>query len=74
MKNKNYLRSLVRLLNNRHWNSSMLWKMIELTINDLLEREDNNLAYNVFKDIYNYAKKCKSLTELEDYLDIYKYI
>lgn len=74
MKNKNYLRSLVRLLNNRHWNSSMLWKMIELTINDLLEREDNNLAYNVFKDIYSYAKKCKSLTELEDYLDIYKYI
>ena len=73
MKNKNYLRSLVILLNNRHWNSSMLWKMIELTINDLLEREDNNLAYNVFKDIYCYAKNCKSLTELEDFLDDYTY-
>ena len=73
MKNKNYLRSLVILLNNRHWNSSILWKMIELTINDLLEREDNNLAYNVFKDIYNYAKNCKSLTELEDYLDKFSY-
>lgn len=73
MKNKNYLRSLVILLNNRHWNSSILWKMIELTINDLLEREDNNLAYNVFKDIYNYAKKCKSLAELEDYLDKFSY-
>ena len=73
MKNKNYLRSLVILLNNRHWNSSILWKMIELTINDLLEREDNNLAYNVFKDIYRYAKNCKSLTELEDYLDKFSY-
>lgn len=73
MKNKNYLRSLIILLNNRHWNSSILWKMIELTINDLLEREDNNLAYNVFKDIYNYTKKCKSLTELEDYLDKFSY-
>ena len=73
MKNKNYLRSLVILLNNRHWNSSILWKMIELTINDLLEKEDNNLAYNVFKDIYRYAKNCKSLTELEDYLDKFSY-
>lgn len=73
MKNKNYLRSLVILLNNRHWNSSILWKMIELIINDLLEREDNNLAYNVFKGIYRYAKKCKSLTELEDYLDKFSY-
>ena len=73
MKNKNYLRSLIILLNNRHWNSSILLKMIELIINDLLEREDNNLAYNVFKDIYRYAKKCKSLTELEDYLDKFSY-
>ena len=73
MKNKNYLRSLIILLNNRHWKSSILLKMIELIINDLLEREDNNLAYNVFKNIYSYAKKCKSLTELEDYLDKFSY-
>ena len=73
MKSRNYLISLTALLNKRHWNSSMLWKMIELTINDLLEREDNNLAYNVFKDIYRYAKNCKSLTELEDYLDKFSY-
>ena len=73
MKSRNYLRLLVRLLNKRHWNSSMLRKVIELTINDLLEKEDSNLAYNVFKDIYCYAKNCKSLTELEDYLDKFSY-
>lgn len=69
----NYLISLTRLLNNRHWNSSILWKMIELIINDLLEREDNDLTHSVFKDIYRYAKKCKSLAELEDYLDFLSY-
>ena len=74
MKSRNYLRSLTVLLNKRHWNSSMLWKMIELIVKDLLEKEDNDLTYNVFRDIYSYARKCKSLTELEDYLDIYKYI
>lgn len=73
MCNRNYLISLTRLLNNRHWNSSILWKMIELIINDLLEREDNDLSYNVFKEIYRYAKKCKSLTELEDFLDKFAY-
>lgn len=73
MNKRNYLISLTRLLNNRHWNSSILWKMIELIINDLLEREDNNLTYNVLKDIYSYAKKCKSLTEFEDYLDKFAY-
>ena len=73
MNKRNYLISLTRLLNNRHWNSSILWKMIELIINDLLEREDNNLTYNVFKDIYSYAKKCKSMTEFEDYLDKFAY-
>ena len=70
---RNYMIQLTRLLNNRHWNSSILWKMIELIINDLLEREDNYLTYNVFKDIYRYAKTCKSLTELEDYLDKFAY-
>ena len=73
MKSRNYLRLLVRLLNKRHWNSSMLRKVIELTINDLLEKEDSDLTHNVFRDIYCYARKCKSLTELEDYLDKFSY-
>ena len=73
MKSRNYLRSLTVLLNKRHWNSSMLWKMIELIVKDLLEKKDNDLAHNVFKDIYCYARKCKSLTELEDYLDKFAY-
>ena len=51
----------------------MLWKMIELIVKDLLEKKDNDLAHNVFKDIYCYARKCKSLTELEDYLDKFAY-
>lgn len=73
MNSRNYLISLTRLLNNRHWNSSILWKMIEFIINDLLEREDNDLTYSVFKDIYSYTKKCKSLAELEDFLDKFSY-
>ena len=73
MKSRNYLVSLTVLLNKRHWNSSMLWKMIELIVKDLLEKEDNDLTHNVFRDIYRYAKKCKSLTMLEDYLDKFAY-
>lgn len=70
---RNYLISLTRMLNNRHWNSSILWKMIELIINDLLERDDNNLTFKVLQEIYRYAKNCKSLTELEDFLDKISY-
>ena len=73
MKSRNYLISLTTLLNNRHWNSSMLWKMIELIVKDLLEKEDNDLTYNVFRDIYLYARKCKSLTDLENFLDKFSY-
>lgn len=73
MKSRNYLISLTTLLNNRHWNSSMLWKMIELIVKDLLEKEDNDLTYNVFRDIYRYARKCKSLTDLENFLDKFSY-
>lgn len=73
MKSRNYLISLTVLLKKRHWNSSMLWKMIELIVKDLLEKEDNDLTHNVFRDIYSYARKCKSLTELEDYLDKFSY-
>lgn len=73
MKSRNYLISLTALLNKRHWNSSMLWKMIELIVKDLLEKEDNDLTYNVFRDIYRYARKCKSLTDLENFLDNFSY-
>lgn len=73
MRSRNYLISLTTLLNNRHWNSSMLWKMIELIVKDLLEKEDNDLTYNVFRDIYLYARKCKSLTDLENFLDKFSY-
>ena len=73
MKSRNYLISLTTLLNNRHWNSSMLWKMIELIVKDLLEKEDNDLTYNVFREIYRYARKCKSLTDLENFLDKFSY-
>lgn len=73
MKSRNYLRSLTVLLKKRHWNSSILWKMIELIVKDLLEKEDHDLTYRVFREIYLYTKKCKSLTELEDYLDKFAY-
>ena len=73
MKSRNYLRSLTVLLKKRHWTSSILWKMIELIIKDLLEKEDNDLTHNVFRDIYSYAKKCKSLTDLENFLDKFAY-
>lgn len=73
MKSRNYLISLTALLNKRHWNSSMLWKMIELIVKDLLEKENNDLTYSVFKDIYSYARKCKSLTDLENFLDKFSY-
>ena len=73
MKSRNYLRTLTVLLKKRHWNSSILWKMIELIVKDLLEKEDNDLTHNVFKDIYLYAKKCKSLTDLENFLDKFAY-
>lgn len=73
MKSRNYLISLTALLNKRHWNSSMLWKMVELIVKDLLEKEDNDLTYNVFRDIYRHARKCKSLTDLENFLDKFSY-
>lgn len=44
-----------------------------MIVEDLISRDDNILSYSVFKDIYRYAKKCKSLTELEDFLDKFSY-
>ena len=51
----------------------MLWKMIELIVKDLLKKEDNDLTYSVFREIYLYARKCKSLAELEDFIDKFQY-
>ena len=73
MNSRNYLRTLTVLLKKRHWNSSMIWKMIELIVKDLLEKEDNDLTHNVFRDIYCYARKCKSLTDFENFLDKFSY-
>lgn len=44
-----------------------------MIVEDLIQRDDNTLSYSVFKEIYSYAKNCKSLTELEDFLDKFQY-
>lgn len=69
---RNYLLALTRLLKRRKWHSDILWKIIELIIKDLSARDDA-LSHNVFKDIYGYALKCKTMTELEDFLDKFLY-
>jgi hypothetical protein len=73
MHSRNYLLSLTRLLSRRKWHSIILWKMIDMIVEDLIDRDDNTLSYSVFKEIYSYAKNCKSLTELEDFLDKFSY-
>lgn len=73
MNNRNYMMSLTKLLNKRSWNNNLIWQMLDMIIRDLCEREDNDLAYSVFKDIYRYAKKCNTVTEFEDYLDKFSY-
>ena len=65
--------SLTKLLNKRSWNNNLIWQMLDMIIRDLCERDDNNLTYSVFKDIYRYAKKCNTVTEFEDYLDKFSY-
>lgn len=44
-----------------------------MIVEDLINRDDNTLSYEVFKEIYSYAKNCKTLTELEDFLDKFSY-
>lgn len=44
-----------------------------MIVEDLIERNDNALTYEVFKEIYSYAKNCKTLTELEDFIDKFVY-
>lgn len=70
---RNYMMSLTHLLTRRNWHSIILWKMIDMIVEDLIERNDNALTYEVFKEIYSYAKNCKTLTELEDFVDKFVY-
>ena len=69
MKNRNYLLLLTRLLCRRNWQSVILFKMIDMIVKDLIQRDDNTMSYEVLRKIYKYAKNCKSITELEDFLD-----
>lgn len=70
---RNYMMSLTKLLNKRGWNNNLIWQMLDMIIRDLYERDDNNLTFKVFQEIYHYAKKCNSATELENFLDIFVY-
>lgn len=70
---RNYMMLLTKLLNKRSWNNNLIWQMLDMIIRDLCERDDNNLTFKVLQDIYRYAKKCKSLAELEDFLDKFSY-
>jgi hypothetical protein len=68
---RNYLLLLNALLKKRKWQSEVLWKMLEMIAEEL---HSNNIdSVQVFKEIYKYATKCKTYTELEDYLDKFTY-
>lgn len=73
MNNRNYLLLLTRLLCRRKWQSVILFKMIDMIVYDLIQRDDNDLSFEVLRKIYKYAKNCNSLTELEDFLDTFSY-
>lgn len=47
--------------------------MIDMIVYDLIQRDDNDLSFEVLRKIYKYAKNCNSLTELEDFLDTFSY-
>lgn len=64
---RNYLLLLNALLKKRKWNTHLIWKMLELIALDL--NGDKEKSFNIFKEIYKYAVKCESYTELEDYID-----
>ncbi len=40
---------------------------------DTSEKGGLDLSYKVFKRIYHFAVRCKSLSELEDYIDRLQY-
>lgn len=66
---RNYLILLNALLRKRHWDSPIIWKMLELIALEL--NDDTEKSYTAFKEIYKYAVKCESYTELEEFLDKY---
>ena len=70
---RNYMLSLTKLLNKRSWNNNLIWQMLDMIIKDLYERDDNNLTFRVFQEIYRYAKKCNTTDEFEDFLDKFAY-
>lgn len=57
------------LLQKRKWNRHVIWKMIELIAIEL--NGDKEKSFLTFKEIYKYAVKCESYTELEEFLDKY---
>jgi len=73
MKYKNYLIPLTKALHKKDWDSDILWKMITMIAEDTMKKGGLDLSHEVFKRIYNYSNRCKSLTELEDYLDRLQY-
>ena len=66
---RNYLILLNALLKKRQWNRPLIWKMLELIALEL--DGDKEKSFTTFKEIYKYAVKCKSYTELEEFLDKY---
>lgn len=64
---RNYLILLNALLKKRKWNRPLIWKMLELIALEL--NEDKEKSFSTFKEIYKYAVKCESYTELENFLD-----
>lgn len=64
---RNYLLLLNALLRKRHWDSPIIWKMLELIALEL--DADKEKSFTTFKEIYKYAVKCKGYTELVTYLD-----
>lgn len=73
MNNRNYLLSLTILLGRRNWQSVILHKMLNMIVYDLIQRDDDALSCEVLRKIYKYAKNCKSIEELEDFLDTFSY-
>lgn len=66
---RNYLLLLNALLKKRKWNRPLIWKMLELIAIEL--NGDTEKSFSTFKEIYKYAVKCESYTELEEFLDKY---
>ena len=66
---RNYLLLLNALLKKRKWNRPIIWKMLELIALEL--NGDTEKSFLAFKEIYKYAVKCESYTELEEFLDKY---